>query len=130
MINKIVAMALAVAIGVTAFAGEASATGIFANIRARQQARQHNQRVVNKVVVERVVVDNRVHVNRNTIRVPVRTTRIVEVPNLNVREEIIVIRDQYGNVVDVKKQRVLDVNNHNKNQVREKVILRQEIRGY
>lgn len=90
------------------------------------------QRVVVNRFGQAVVVDQRGRaiVQRNVFVQPQRNVRIVEVPNLGVRSNLVVIRDRFGRVVDVRRQNVINVRGFNSRVLGNRIIIEQNlIRG-
>ena len=133
MFKKVaIALVLVVASVFTFAPQEASATdGLFARLLGNRLVQR--QRVVQRVVVprqvQRVVVDNHAFVQRQVVVNKQRNLRIVEVPNLNVNRDLIVVRDNHGRVLDVRRQNVIQVQK-NRKQGNKIIIERNVNRGY
>lgn len=90
------------------------------------------QRVVINRFGQAVVIDNfgRSFVQRNVFVQPQRNLRIVEVPNLGLRSNLVVVRDRFGRVVDVRRQNVVELQRfRSRNQGRRIIIEQNIIRG-
>lgn len=53
--------------------------------------------------------NNNFIIQRQVFNVPLRVQRIVEVPGLDVKENVLLIRDANGKIVDVRRQRTFDL---------------------
>lgn len=87
------------------------------------------QRVVLNRFGQAVVVDRfgRSVIQRNVFVQPQRNLRIVEVPNLGVRRDLIVVRDRFGRVVDVRRQNVVDINRFRSRSQGSRIIIEQNV---
>jgi len=94
---------------------EVHATGLFSRFRRARS---------------RVVVRQNVVVQRDVFVQPQRVVRIVEVPNLAVRRDVVVLRNSHGRVVDVRRQKVLEIQRVRPVRTRKVIIERNVIRGY
>ena len=102
---------VAIAIIFGGFVSEANATGLFSRFRRSR-----------RVVRQRVVVE------RKVVAFPQRVVRIVEVPNLEYRTDAIVVRDGFGRIVDVRRQRVVEINRVRPVRTRKVIVERNVIR--
>lgn len=64
--------------------------------------------------------NNNFFFRNNALVIPIQVIRLVEVPGLELTENIVVVRDDHGNIVDVRRQVFYDLGNNVK---RDKVII-------
>jgi len=93
-----------------------------------QRANNFQRIVVDNRGRQLIIVDNhgRQVIQRNVFVQQQRNLRVVEVPNLNVRSNLIVVRDRFGRVVDVQRQNVIGVQQFRSNQSG-RIIIQQSI---
>ena len=109
MINRI-AIILVMIIGSLMVTASAEATnnqrqGLFARMAEARQQRQRQRVIENDNHHQQSVVQRQIIIQNNR-----RSLRIVEVPNLHVRQgSLIIIRDHHGNILDVRRQNVVNV---------------------
>ena len=72
----------------------------------------HNNNVVHH--------NNNFEFRNNALVIPIQVIRLVEVPGLELVENVVVVRDHNGNVVDVRRQVTYDLNSQVR---RDKVII-------
>lgn len=105
-----------------------------AAIRNVQAVRQFNRQAVIVNGRQQIIVGN--HFNqfdsfRQQFVVPQRNVRIVEVPGLNLRQDLVVERNRFGQVIDVRRQNVVEIRPRSSITRGNKIIIQQQnFRGY
>ncbi len=130
--NAIVVNRFGQAVVVNRF-GQRVVVNQFNQFGQRAVVNQFGQRIVLNRFGQRVVVDRfgRAINQRNIFIQPQRNLRIVEVPNLGLRSNLVVVRDRFGRVVDVRRQNVVELQRFSSRNRGSRIIIQQNvIRGY